>query len=119
MVPVTKTQIDQALTSYKQKNPQIPKEFWDETTIELSEYVIDQYVNLVAPIYQKYLTEADLRDRIAYSETPSGRKFAKSMPAILSESMVALGGLGKKMDEKVIHRMIEKGYLKAEPAKKQ
>jgi uncharacterized protein len=104
--------LDQMVSMFKQQQSNVPKEFWDEFTIEVNKNAIDQLVNLVLPIYQKHLTEADLLGVIAFYETPAGKKFAEKTPLITQESMLAGQEWGKQIGQKVVDRLKEKGYLK-------
>nr|WP_276901172.1 DUF2059 domain-containing protein [Pedobacter kyonggii] len=104
--------LDQMVFMFKQQQSNVPKEFWDEFTIEVNKNAIDQLVNLVLPIYQKHLTEADLLGVIAFYETPAGKKFAEKTPLITQESMLAGQEWGKQIGQKVVDRLKEKGYLK-------
>lgn len=104
--------LDQMVSMFKQQQSNVPKEFWDEFAIEVNENAIDRLVNLVLPIYQKHLTEADLLGVIAFYETPAGKKFAEKTPLITQESMLAGQEWGKQIGQKVVDRLKEKGYLK-------
>jgi len=104
--------LNQMVSMFKQQQSNVPKEFWDEFTIEVNKNAIDQLVNLVLPIYQKHLTEADLLGVIAFYETPTGKKFAEKTPLITQESMLAGQEWGKQIGQKVVDRLKEKGYLK-------
>ena len=104
--------LDQMVSMFKQQQSNVPKEFWDEFTIEVNKNAIDQLVNLVLPIYQKHLTEADLLGVIAFYETRAGKKFAEKTPLITQESMLAGQEWGKQIGQKVVDRLKEKGYLK-------
>lgn len=104
--------LDQMVSMFKQQQSNVPKEFWDEFAIEVNKNAIDQLVNLVLPIYQKHLTEADLLGVIAFYETPAGKKFAEKTPLITQESMLAGQEWGKQIGQKVVDRLKEKGYLK-------
>ena len=104
--------LDQMVSMFKQQQSKVPKEFWDEFAVEVNKNAIDRLVNLVLPIYQKHLTEADLLGVIAFYETPAGKKFAEKTPLITQESMLAGQEWGKQIGQKVLDRLKEKGYLK-------
>jgi len=97
---------------FKQQQSNVPKEFWDEFTVEVNKDAINQLVKLVLPIYQKHLTEADLLGVIAFYETPSGKKFAEKTPLITQESMLAGQEWGKQIGQRVVDKLKDKGYLK-------
>jgi hypothetical protein len=47
----------------------------------------EDLVELVVPIYVKHLDEPTLDSAIQFFKSPAGRKFTKSQPAIIEESM--------------------------------
>jgi hypothetical protein len=104
--------LNQMISMFKQQQSNVPKAFWDEFTAEVNKDAINQLVNLILPIYQKHLTEADLLGVIAFYETPAGKKFAEKTPLITQESMVAGQEWGKQVGQKVVDKLKEKGYLK-------
>ncbi|MDQ0968188.1 hypothetical protein QFZ20_003591 [Flavobacterium sp. W4I14] len=104
--------LDQMVSMFKQQQSKVPKEFWDEFAVEVNKNAIDRLINLVLPIYQKHLTEADLLGVIAFYETPAGKKFAEKTPLITQESMLAGQEWGKQIGQEVVDRLKEKGYLK-------
>jgi len=104
--------LDQMISMFKQQQSNVPKEFWDEFSIEVNKDAFNQLVNLVLPIYQKHLTEADLLGIIAFYETPVGKKFAEKTPLVTQESMLAGQEWGKQIGQKVVSKLKDKGYLK-------
>lgn len=57
---------------------------------------VDEMVEAMIPIYQKHLTRSDLAAITAFYASPSGQKFLKEMPAIMSEAMAVGGDIGRK-----------------------
>ncbi len=104
--------LNQMISMFKQKESSVPQEFWDEFSTEVNKNGIDQLINLILPIYQKHLTEADLLGLIAFYESPLGKKFADKTPLITQESMLAGQEWGKQIGEEVVNKLKNKGYLK-------
>lgn len=104
--------LNQIISMFKQHQSQVPAEFWDEFSIEVNKDAVNQLVNLILPVYQKHLTEADLLGIIAFYETPVGKKFAEKTPLITQESMLAGQEWGKQIGLKVVDKLKEKGYFK-------
>jgi len=104
--------INQMITMFKEKQSNVPKEFWDEVAIEMNKDALNQLINLVLPIYQKHLTEDDLTGVIAFYDTPVGKKFAEKTPVITQESMIAGQEWGLQIGQQVIDKLRNKGYLK-------
>lgn len=73
--------------------------------------IFGQLINMILPVYQKHLTEADLKGIIAFYETPVGKKYAEKTLLITQESMLAGQEWGKKIGEKVTDKLRDKGYL--------
>lgn len=104
--------MNQMITMFKEKQSNVPKEFWDEVAIEMNKDALNQLINLVLPIYQKHLTEDDLTGVIAFYDTPVSKKFAEKTPVITQESMIAGQEWGLQIGQQVIDKLRNKGYLK-------
>jgi len=102
----------QMVNMFKQQQPTVPEEFWNEFRTELDKLAFDELVDVVLPVYQKHLTEEDIKGVIAFYKTPAGKKFAEKTPVITQESMLAGQEWGKKVGETVVSKLKEKGYLK-------
>ncbi|HWI90419.1 MAG TPA: DUF2059 domain-containing protein [Flavisolibacter sp.] len=101
--------IEMMVASYKQNMPEVPTIFWDEFEKELS---MDELIDLVAPIYAKYYTDDELVQLTAFYRSPLGQKLTDKLPVITQESFAAGQEWGKKIGEKVVVKLKEKGYLK-------
>jgi len=86
--------LNQMISMFKQQQSSVPKEFWDEFTVEINRDGVSQLVDLVLPIYQKHLTEADLLGVIAFYETPVGKKFAEKNSFDHSRVYACRSGVG-------------------------
>lgn len=104
--------VNQMITMFKQQQSGAPAEFWDEFAAEMNKDAVGQLVDMLTPIYQKHLTEADLQSVISFYETPVGKKFAEKTPLITQESMLAGQEWGKQIGERVVEKLQAKGYLK-------
>ena len=95
--------IDQYSNILKKTQPDIdPQAFAiikDETLAVMREQVEKEGIiqKMYHPIYHKYLTEADLRELIAFYQTPVGQKMVTTMPLIVQESMLAGEQWGKNI----------------------
>jgi hypothetical protein len=104
------TAIDGMMGQFKSMYPSVPDDVWTEFAKEFSSTSIDDLVVLMAPIYEKHLTEADLNEMVKFYNTPIGKKLAAKTPLITQESMTAGQAWGMKIAEKVQAKMKEKGY---------
>ena len=78
-----KQTMDAMLESFR-ATPNISPEFIERFKKEVDP---DEIVELIIPIYDKYLTEQDLDAVIAFYKTPAGRKFISVLPQMLKESL--------------------------------
>lgn len=105
-----KTAITQMMGSFKGMYTSVPDEIWTEFEKEFSTTSMDDLVTLLAPVYEKHLTEADLNDVIKFYSTPAGKKLAEKTPGIMQDSMAAGQTWGMKIAEKIQAKLKEKGY---------
>ena len=101
--------IDQILEMYKQQFPDIDQTFLAEFREEFSRTSLDDLVDRLVPVYQSYLTQEDLKQIIAFYNTPVGKKFAANTPALTSESMQVGQQWGMEVAEKVLLKMENQG----------
>ncbi len=102
--------IGSMMNQFKGMYTSVPEDVWTEFEKEFSTTSLDDLVELLAPTYEKHLTEGDLNELIKFYESPAGKKLAKETPAITQESMTAGQTWGMKIAEKVQAKMKAKGY---------
>lgn len=91
--------MNQMLPALKQMIPDAPAEFWTDVMAEVDG---NQIIELVIPVYQKYLSEEDVQAINAFYNTPAGKNLIQVQPAIIQESMMLGQEWGKGIAEKVI-----------------
>ncbi len=99
--------MDQLLGSFKQSNPAVPARFWDDLRSEMN---AGQLTELVVPIYDRHLGHDDIKQVIAFYESPAGRKLNAAQPQIVAETMKAGQDWGRAAAERILKRMKEQGY---------
>ncbi len=67
---------------------------------------------MIIPIYDKYFTDDDIHQLLAFYSTPVGKKLVENLPVITQESMNIGMQWGKQIAEKVLEKLKQKGYLK-------
>ncbi|MGB9429882.1 MAG: DUF2059 domain-containing protein [Gammaproteobacteria bacterium] len=82
----------QLVNNLKAAHPDIaPKAFTivqEETQKSMSDpETMNQLVEMLAPIYAKYYTDADVRQMIAFYKTPLGQKIIRTNPEIAQASL--------------------------------
>jgi hypothetical protein len=72
------TVISQIFTTFKQRTGDANSAFFDEFEKEFLKASINDLVEMLVPVYQKYLTQKDLEKMIKFYKTPTGKKYAKA-----------------------------------------
>lgn len=103
--------IERFIEHYSQLMPDVPPAFWEEFKKEISS---DGLINLVVPIYDKHLTEAEIDELLRFYKTPVGSKFVQTLPAIYQESYDAGAQFGEELGQKVYTKLVQSGLIPAE-----
>jgi uncharacterized protein len=101
--------IKQMMVMFKQQSPNVDAAIWDEFEKEFSKTSINDLVEMLVPVYSKYMTEEDLKEMIKFYQTPVGQKFAKSTPLIMQESMQIGQQWGMKIGQDITTKVKELG----------
>ena len=101
------TMMDIFIETYKKSYSSVDTTFWNEFRKELT---ADGLIQLMLPVYDKYLTDKDLDALITFYTSPAGKKLAEVQPLMVRESMEAGAAWGKSVGLKVMERLKEKGY---------
>lgn len=102
--------IKQMIDMFKKQYSKVDEKVWKEFEKEFSSTSIDELTDLLAPVYEKHMTLADLQELIKFYETPLGKKYAKSIPLITQESMQVGQEWGMKIGQQIAKKMKDKGY---------
>ena len=79
-----KTSFEYMINYYKQNNPQISSEYWDNASKHVD---YDELVQKLVPVYSKHFTEQEIVDLLKFYNTSTGKKMIEKTPTILEESM--------------------------------
>lgn len=90
----------QMLPALKKMVPDAPEKFWQDFMAEVSP---NDLVDMVIPIYQKHLTQNEVKAINAFYDTPAGKKLIRVQPYIVQESMAAGQAWGQNIAQKVIN----------------
>lgn len=101
--------LDKMISSFSEAYPNVPAAFWKEFQNEISP---DALENMVIPIYAKYYNEKEIKELIAFYESPIGKKVLKTTPLVMDESMNAGRKWGESLGEKIALKMQVNGYIK-------
>jgi len=102
--------INQMLSAYKGQYPQVSAETWKEFEAEFQKTSMDELVVMLAPAYQKHLTQKDLQELIKFYKTLIGKKFAEKTPLLTREAMQVGQHWGMKIGQNFAAKMKAKGY---------
>ena len=102
--------INQMFDMYKKQMSGLPDSILSDFKKEFLKTSVDELVDMLAPVYQKYLTETDLKEIIGFYQTPAGKKFAEKNPLILQESMQVGQQWGMKIGQQFQEKLKQKGY---------
>ncbi|MEL6672065.1 MAG: DUF2059 domain-containing protein [Bacteroidota bacterium] len=104
-----KTVITQTVDMYKSQGTyQLSDEEWDVLAEELMGASVDDLVELLVPVYQNHLTEADLQSIIEFYQSPVGKKLSVKTPLLAQESMQAGQAWGYKLGQRVAEKLMNK-----------
>jgi hypothetical protein len=82
------------------------------------DYPVEAILQAMVPIYQKHLTESDVRELITFYSSSTGQKVLREMPAITAEAMqVSYTYIQPRMEE-AVKRMKQKMEQMLEQDKK-
>ncbi len=97
--------MDQLIPAFKQSTPNAPAQFWEDFRKEARP---EELVAQLVLIYDKHLTHQEVKEIIAFYETPAGRKLVAVLPMVTQESMVAGQAWGRALAEKVSLKLKDK-----------
>lgn len=95
------------IATFQKSYPKVDQKIWDDFSNEIK---ADDLVALVIPVYDKYYTEGEIDQLIAFYNTPIGKKTIEVLPLISQESMAAGQEWGKKIGQKIAQKLKDKGY---------
>ena len=93
-----KTSFEYMINYYKQNNPQISSEYWDNS---LKHVDYNELVQKLVPVYSKHFTEQEIVDLLNFYNTSTGKKMIDKMPVILQESMEIGRKWGLELAQKI------------------
>jgi hypothetical protein len=101
--------IEQMMASFKETYPDVPASFWTAFAAEIN---ADALIDKLLPVYEKHLTQDDIRQLIAFYRSPIGQKMIAAMPRITRDSMQIGQDWGRQVAEQVLARMEKEGFKK-------
>lgn len=108
-----------ALDDMKARMPNAPAGMFDELRDAFDEMFsqvpVNEIVDAIVPVYQKYLTKREVDATIAFYSTPEGKSMLRKLPPMVNEGMqVSLTMMKDRMDAasdrmtERVHQILEK-----------
>ncbi|WP_341527570.1 DUF2059 domain-containing protein [Nostoc sp. UHCC 0302] len=98
----------QVINSLKGQYPQVPQEFWDNLQSEIKP---DEIFNQIIPIYSRYYTNEEIKELIAFYQTPLGKKTINILPQLSRESVEVGIRYGQEAGQRALSRLEKEGYI--------
>lgn len=88
--------MESSIGAQRMANPRIPAVFWDRF-IARAKAERGEFAAMIGGIWDRHFTTAELRELLAFYDTPVGKKTLEMLPAISQESMVAGQQWGQRL----------------------
>lgn len=99
--------MNQMIGAFKQGKMGVPDKFWEDFMAEINP---NELVEMCIPSYEKHFTHAEIKQLLAFYETPLGQKLIRTQPELMQECMIAGQTWGRKLGEKVAKKLEAEGY---------
>lgn len=96
------------MEQFKQASPSLPPAMFDEMLAEMKAEDLEE---AIIPIYLKHFTASDIKQLIAFYQSPFGKKVTRAMPQIIQESNQAGISWGQGVIEKIATKWHNEGKL--------
>lgn len=93
---------------FRQSSPDLPPEMFKEMVAEMKAEDLEE---AIIPIYLKHFTASDIKQLIAFYQSPFGRKVTRAMPEIIQESNLIGMNWGQNVVNKVATKWHDAGKL--------
>lgn len=100
--------MEASLPAQRAAHPEIPAVFWDRF-ISLAHSRSGDLENMIIIIYDKHFSTDELRQLLAFYQSPTGKKLLDAQPTILQESMAAGRDWGQRLGMEVAQQLSAEG----------
>jgi hypothetical protein len=99
--------IEQGKSMFEQQNPMLGKDLRDVATKLRAEYEprVAEVNTEVAKVYASHFTEKELKDLLAFYQSPLGRKVVTEEPKALDQSMQFAQAWSRKFSDEVLAKI--------------
>ena len=92
--------------------PQVPEKTWKEVITELH-FNSDMVLQIYIPIYDWHYTGEEIKQLLAFYESPMGRKEIRSSGLMELQATARSLRIGKELIERIQEKLRAKGYKSA------
>ncbi len=105
--PLVRGVVDKTRDMFMQTNFMWAKDLNEVTAIEEKKFAprVSELVDATARIYATHFTEQELKQLLAFYQSPVGRKALVEEPKVVQESMASAGSWGDNLSQEVIADM--------------
>ena len=109
--------IEQAKLLFLQQNPDLAKDLNEVAAKLRAEYAprFSELTNHVADLYVQRFSEAELKQLLAFYQSPLGKKLLQQQPQIVNSSMKYAQDWANKLSDEVIAKMREEMKKRGHP----
>jgi hypothetical protein len=106
-VPLVRGVVEKTKNMFMQTNFMWQKDLNEVAAIEEKQYAprVDELVDATARMYATHFTEQELKQLLAFYQSPVGKKALVEEPTVLDESMAYAGTWGDNLSQEVIGDM--------------
>ena len=94
--------MNQMIAVFNQDSAEIPDKFWEDFMAEVDP---NDLVELTIPIYEKHFSHDEIKQMLAFYETPLGRKLIETQPALMRDSLTVGQEWGRALGEKAAKKL--------------
>jgi hypothetical protein len=107
--PLIPSVLQQTYTNFVQQNPDLQKPLVEVMKVLQPEFMKkqDEVTSMMATTYASHFTEAELKEILAFYNTPTGKKMVAELPKVLQQSLSSAREWGTKLSEQVVARVRE------------
>jgi len=115
-----RSQLDSHIFAIQKTHPEIPQDVLSQIKKELMSFIQSRIwtpgglVERLIPIYDKYLTHAEIQESIKFFESPVGKKWLSITMAMMKDSILAgeqwEREIGSEVRKKLYTRLKREGY---------
>lgn len=96
--------LEQLQSFFKRSDSQTGDSIFADLQKTWKDKIEGEMIDIYAPIYQRHLTLTDLKDVIAFYESPVGKKLGNAAPAIIKEAFPKMQQLGMELASSIISK---------------